>query len=255
MEQNKNLVCNEISIKLDGLLNVDNILFKNLNIYVGLNGTGKSLILKMYWCVNLISNLYFMIKKDINVTTKFFQFVLDKSFSDQDFTGNVKAKFDEFDTSFSLVKGKLDYFNVILKDSNYNPKPENLSILTYMSTVTRTYESIITYIKTKKILNITDIDLSNEADLEKLCKMYKLYDILFLEKTLIKLSDPFFKLSETSKEAIKNNINKEITNIFYDKSKEEIYYTELKDGKSETYNIKKLSSGEQSLLNMISAQS
>lgn len=234
-----------------GMGQMNNFEMNNLALLTGMNGSGKTLILIQTWIVNYITNSYILGKTSIENTTKGLQILFDKSFDQNDFTGKVHGEFEHIHIDFDLDNGKVQnlVFTCIgcdIKDIISNGMP------IYMSTNTRLFNSINQYVKFKKAIGITNpVESLSECDFMKLCDSYKIYDVLFMERQLQRLSDPYFKMYSPTNEVLKDAFKKDISHIFYDEKKGEIQVTELKDGKPETYPVTRLSNGEQAMLNML----
>lgn len=224
---------------------------QSLNLLVGANGSGKTLILIQNWIVNYITNSYLFGKTTIEETTKGLQLLFDKSFDHNDFTGHIHGEFEYIHIDFDIDNGQVS--NLVFTCIGCDTKdiiPNGMPL--YMSTSTRLFTAINQYVKFKKAIGITTpIEKMTECDFMKLCESYKIYDIFFMESRLTLLSNPYFKMSSPTTVALKDAFKKDITHIFYDQNKGEIQVTELKDGKPETYPVTRLSSGEQAMLNML----
>lgn len=225
-----------------------------LTVMTGLNGTGKSLIMKVYWLLDMLTNLYYMSGKDSAKLTEFVQFAIDGTFIEQNFTGNLVLKYDLVETIMLLDKGKVMSFNVIDLDKN-NPLNESeyqFGMPQYMSSATRLFTNIQSFAKFRKALGMSsDVLKRTEADMKTLVESYRLYDIMFMEAFLARVSDPFFKISDSGQKTIKDNLKRDITNIFFDENTAELCFTEVIDKVPVKKSIVLLSAGEQSLINMI----
>jgi hypothetical protein len=169
-----------------------------LSIFVGHNGSGKTVFLIQVWIVNYITNIYLHNPKiDMTTLEKTLSWIFDKSFVQNDFTGSVKAEFEHLVMSFDINNGVV-------------------SNLTFSS-----FEELTP--------NDTPV---------------------FMERMLNRLSDPFFKINDSAKESLKQNMNKDILHVFYDDKKCDIIVSEMKDNKKIEYSVRMLSNGEQSMLNM-----
>jgi hypothetical protein len=234
-----------------GMGQMNNFEMNNLALLTGMNGSGKTMVLVQTWIVNYITNSYLVAKTSMEDTTKGLQILFDKSFDQNDFTGKVHGEFEHIHIDFDIDNGKVQ--NLIFTCISCDTKdiiPNGMPI--FMSTNTRLFTSLNQYIKFKKAIGITNpVEKLSECDFMKLCDSYKIYDVLFMEQQLKRLSDPYFKMQSPTTVALKDAFKKDISHIFYDEKKGEIQVTELRDGKPETYPVTRLSNGEQAMLNML----
>lgn len=234
-----------------GMGQMNNFELRNLSLLIGKNGSGKTMVLIQSWIVTYITSSYLLAGTSIEATTKGLQVLFDKSFDQNDFTGKVHGEFEHIHIDFDIDNGKVQ--NLAFTCIGCDIKdiiPSGMPI--FMSTNTRLFTSLNQYVKFKKAIGITDpVEKLAECDFMKLCDSYKIYDVLFMEQQLRRLSDPYFKMQSPTTVALKDAFKKDITHIFYDEKKQEIQVTEVKDGKPETYPVTRLSNGEQAMLNML----
>ena len=86
---------NSISVDIENILHFDDINLNKVTLLTGMNGTGKTMVLKCVWIMNLLASTYS--KSDLKNTQLFSQFVLDNSFDNQTFSGSI----------ISSIRGKL----------------------------------------------------------------------------------------------------------------------------------------------------
>lgn len=225
-----------------------------ISMWTGHNGVGKSVILKFNWALatilnNCIINDKYKVATDLG---KMIQFTLDNTFSDQDCTGEISGNFEcgSF-ISIKLEKGKLVDFETTY-EADISPCNQPI----FMSKDTRTFTEVIRYLKFKKAIGINcGISSFSEDQLFKICDMYKLYDILFMEMLFMKIDSKVLNhvepmLGETKSELEKAidsfNIKRSIKDISIDYIKSDITFNE--NGKINS--MSSLSAGEQSLLMM-----
>lgn len=221
----------------------DKMEFNKICIFVGPNGTGKTFVLILNWIVNITANTY-IISKNLSIASQTLQFLLDKSFTNQDFTGPVEADFENLSLSFELDKGKVNKFNITTSEEL---RPSGMAV--FMSKNTRTYDQVLAYLKTKKMLGLSKhIDLSSVNDIMKLSELYKIYDILFIEKLINKIT-PVLKFDKDTQEMFKTSYDLDVVSLQYDDEKTDITYT---DSKNITKSTTMLGAGHQSVLNMSS---
>lgn len=235
---------------------LNNFTINKLSLLVGMNGSGKTLTMILVWCISLIVCIYLSCK-NIAQCEAALQWIFDKSFEKNDFTGTVEVEYDHLELSFKMNNGKISDLLFVERDKI---DPKSAGMPQFMSKNTRLFTDIIQYIKVKKLMGLKGtIDLNNAQDIEKLTEMYKLYDILFIEKMLLKLSNPFIKVSSVVNDNFLKDTHKRIDTIFYDEKTSDILYTGVLLGKDTQGNntetklnesVTILSAGEQSILNM-----
>lgn len=222
---------------------------RELTLMTGLNGIGKSLTLKVTWCINYIAQSYLMAKEQglSNFPLlDFAQHAFNKSFDDQDFNGKIEVKFedDKNDVIIEFDKGKITKF-----DLNFQPNVISSGMPVFMSTETRTYSNIVKYLILRKSLGIKgSMDNTNAHLFEGISDHYKLYDILFIERFITKLQKPLI-FTKDLKDALKKfDLRFNVESIGLDLNKPEIYFI---DDKGNVKSITSLSAGEQSIFNII----
>ena len=222
---------------------------KSISLYVGANGTGKTFVLIMQWLLGTMGAIYLASGKSMQEYEKALQFLFDKSFDDQKFTGKIGAAYEYLEISFELDNGKVKDLEIILTDPSIQVESEGMPV--FMSKNTRLFSEIVKYLKTKKLLGMTGaITLYDDKKLIELCDMWKIYDVLFIERMLQRLSTPNFKIQDAAKKSFVDTMNKEIVNVTYDEANCAFTVHEIKDGKEITYNAASMSAGEQAWLNM-----
>ena len=240
----------KLHMNIDGLfkdLTLDDQ--KAIALYVGQAGTGKTFLLIMQWMLGTLGGIYLASGKSMAEYEKALQFLLDKSFDDQKFTGKIDAVFEYLELSFELVDGKVKDLDIILTDNSVQVEPEGMPV--FMSKNTRLFTEVVKYLKTKKLLGMKGaITLYDDKKLIELCDVWKIYDILFIERMLQRLSSPNFKIQDAAKKSFIETMKKEIVNVTYDENNCSFTVHEIKDGKEITYPATTLSSGEQAWLNM-----
>lgn len=240
----------KIHMNIEGMfkdLELDGV--REISLYVGQNGTGKTFLLIMQWILGTMGTAYLCSAKSMADYEKMLQLFFDKSFDDQTFTGKIGAAYEYLEINFELENGKVKDLDIILTDNSVQVEPSGMPV--FMSKNTRLFTEIVKYLKTKKMLGmtgpITDYD---DKKLMDLCDMWKIYDIMFIERMCMQLSDPNFKIKDKAKESFVENLKKEIVKVSYDEANCSFIVHEIKDGKEITYPATTLSSGEQAWLNM-----
>ncbi len=229
--------------------------FKKLTILTGLNNSGKSLIQKLLWATHTFFNMKLVekitgIKDNDKTDNEIFKFILDNTFSEQNFTGEFEwhQRDDLLKVSFYSIKYTI--LNGIITDLNMSwpddAQPGGKA--TYLSKDARDFNNIERYLKTKKMLNITDI--TSWSNLEALSEWYKLYDIFAIETSLVK----FEKTNEMLNmlkilgggDQILNGLD--LVNIKVDQPAGKLYYI---NSKNEEKSLSSLGAGEQSIIMML----
>ena len=223
-----------------------------LTIMCGMNGVGKTLIMKMIWAANTMFNAMVAAKamnaKQDMDEEDLLQFILSTSFVDMDFTGTFKFYQREPNLNvpmcyleFKMIDGKVDEVNI-----EYPEILEPIGAPIFMSKDARDFGKIQQYAKMKKMAGIEEY--KSLEDMKKMCDMFKLYDIITFEMMLAKM--PMANQYLTMMSKISSDLVKEfgIKEIEYDKEKAEIYVINTEDRR---VNIQTLSSGIQSMLFMM----
>lgn len=150
-----------------------------LVVLVGTNSSGKSVLNKLIWSLNFIMNVIVDSNiSDPKITQSICQEVLDGTFLDQDINGKIHIDYDCGSImSIFLDKGRVINFNSSYeKGITYAAKP------IYMSTETRKISYTANYMKFKKSIGITRLDVNNDPKkLMELKSQYRIYDYLFME--------------------------------------------------------------------------
>lgn len=226
-------------------LNLNNMQFNKLNIICGVNGAGKSLINKLVWSSSLLICIYLNGVINKSQCNKVFQLILDNTFSENDFNGETTCTFENLEIKFKLENGKITFLDII-----HQEELEPTKIPIYMTKETRLFSSIVKYVNMKSILGLViprGSVLSEE--ILKLCTLYKLPDILFMESLLNNLLTPF-KVTEKILQNLKEcGFTFEIDTIYFEPTLKDIKFTELNSPDHKSICI--LSDGEQSYLNML----
>lgn len=224
-----------ININIDKPLKLDlNIEFNQLTMMTGANGTGKSFINKLNFCAVSISNVY-ILTKNLDLTKKQAQFFFDNCFDNQDINGEINLKF----TSEFEIKFKFDNGNIIDLDVNH-VVCDNITNIIYMSSNMRLLTELEKYINIKD--TICPKGLITDEDFLKMCKFYKLYDIIYAETLYISL-EKGIDLAKLDGFTGFKPINK----VYYSELSKKICYS-LEDGTEGL--VSHLSAGEQAIINM-----
>lgn len=225
-------------------LKFENLNYRNLTLLTGLNGTGKSFVMKMTWVMATFINhvLTAVVHKLPYNQNPGMQFLLDKTFTHNDLTGSVTMgyMFGNFIT-IELDQGKVTKLVLSLEE---NMVPSGQPI--YMSSGTRLFSGVISYMRLRNSLGIAPGMLTNDSELTKLCDSYILPDVLFIEELLLNITTKTTPdIIKGFNESIKKFDEKfQITDIKADYAKAEIL---ISDDKRTDYSITQLGSGHQAL--------
>lgn len=222
-------------------MNFGKIQMNQLNLYVGQNGSGKSLILKNQWLLGMIAQYYIVSLTNNNVNIeKEISYLFDKTFDANNFTGEIIGEFDNLYLSFKMDNGKCISFN-----ANTNKELELGNPPIFMSKDMRTISDMVKYLKTKKMLKINSM---TQEGIDKILEMYKIYDYAFAEMFLLKING--YQCKQDVKDALKSfDLKFTLDNIYVDEIGCTIKSVDSVTNKVIDLSI--LSAGEQSLIVMI----
>lgn len=237
--------CMTLQLEKPLKLNIDKMTINSLCLFVGQNGTGKTLVLILQWVTSMMSNAIAVTRaKGLPLDKpKFFQELLDRSFSKECFDGKIEVYYENATLTAVINNGIVE--SVSLDNDEVTPNGNPI----FMSKDTRLFTSYVQYMKLKKMLAITTpFQETSPENIEKILGMYKIYDALFMENMLDKLHN--FILPDKLKKTIKDDfdIKHDIHTLIVDTEASDIFFiNEKQDVKT---SISTLSSGEQALLNM-----
>lgn len=255
----KNTGISKLHIKLDKPSIFSGFKIEDMNslsIFIGANGTGKSMILVLTWCINMVVNLYhnyrFITEADFHkLSSNIFKW----SFKDLNLNGTIEAQY--FGDADNLVQIEFVKGDIVSCKIGGLTIPSSSPI--FMSKQTRTYSDINKYFTIKKslapsLMKITSITLRSFfkpcKELQALLEIYRVYDIIFMEELSKRLIMPHKIDPEISKKYFTSDLAKSIMYIKFDLySRKFVGYTKFGDSKVD---LEMLSAGEQSLLNMLS---
>jgi hypothetical protein len=224
-----------MEISLDLELNGDP-LFKgmelstsNLSVLVGVNNSGKTLIMKTVWFATHMLQQFKIIlmtqpkegalKKLHEAVETFFPMTFT---SPEMFSGYFQIK-EEPDYVFQMKfnQGELEWVNVdILRPGAFSVK--EIQSVQFASRNTRTFTSFRQYKKLSKMFNIDFLrGKGEEKDLAKLAEFFPLYDIMWFEdikNKLLRLANDPSRIPLDRLEAFQLSImeSKDITSIYFD---------------------------------------
>ncbi len=179
------------SVSSDFKMNMD-IGFSRLNVLAGMNGSGKTLVLKFAWFSGYVIQLYKVLlltekERTDTVFAELLQNVFDWTFDEpDDLNGTIGVQDEDgkiFNFNVTFKNGKLDYFNMDLIDAA-EFQINNIQNVQFNSKTARTFDAFAQYLKIKKLNDITTV-YTNE--IPKLAEFFKLYDILWFEGIIVKL--------------------------------------------------------------------
>lgn len=163
-----------------------------MTMMTGMNGTGKSVIMKINWIMSTIAN-YCCYKQDhqdkIDLENEI-NFLFEHTFSDNNFTGDITTRFENLDMKLELNEGKYVSFSFT---TSKLLSPSNLSF--YLSSETRLLSDHVKYMKMRKALGvISPLGAIDNKGFDTMLKVYKIYDVLFMEYYLRDLNG--YKITE-----------------------------------------------------------
>jgi hypothetical protein len=219
-----------IKIKVDKPINIDfDIEYQKLSLFTGLNGSGKSLIMKLSWAFSTIMAI--LHAEPHHLASDITQYVMDNTFEDQDFNGEIDATFRKGTLKMSIENGK-----IVRAEYYIDPAVKTCPSVTFMSKNTRTISQINQYLKLEKQLPTKD----------DLLEFYKLYDVAYVEQLKVRLEGGLKPTKE-----FKETLSKEF-NIEHDFDtlaiENDVIVSIDKDGKRT--NLSTFSDGDQSLITM-----
>lgn len=216
-----------------------------INIYVGQNGTGKTILLKLAWFGTYITSNKILEERGFlpqnSIQENFVNHTISKVFDEVDFNGKMVFTFENnLTTTLIFEKG----ICIDITFSNLTKENKVTNIL-FMSKELRLFTELVRYLKLRKKVNGIERIISPTAFVEIL-NDYKIYDALAVESLLQNLPLEFSE--EVSKVLVENfdfkNTPKKLE-VDLETCK---FLLEYSDGTVE--NVLKLGAGHQSILNM-----
>lgn len=229
-----------LSMKLEEpAIDFKDITMNQISIFIGANGTGKSLILQFTWAMSMITQMKIMADLKSVQIREFSQFVMNTSF-DNNFTGTVSVTYDSGATiKLDLKEGKCEtpeFTNIESIDKDV-PTP------IYMSTNVRTFDEIEKYLKIR-FMYTKELSI-DESTLIKMSSIYKLYDVLACEKRYNRAISGTDIPNEMGEQLVKNyDFKKKPIKIIYDENFYLIYEDESRE------KLARMGKGHQSIVNM-----
>ncbi len=248
-----------VSIKIDKPFkcNFDNLAMNNLNLITGMNGLGKSFLNKFVWAGSLIANMLLRLRQNGHVFDKnnltleksIAQYVLDSTYTNNDTNGELTIEFEDSNNILNFIDldlkdGKIDGMGFMFDKLVTSPGSP-----IYMSTETRLFSDIDKYLTFRSIINIDDFKLISPDKMEKLQRIYRLYDIMYIERLLDKIEslsqDQLNKFNEHVTELQDKHIPIQAFKI--DFTNNQILYS---NDNTSFKSLSQLGAGDQAIINM-----
>ena len=242
-----NLKCEIQELFGGSLIDID---FNKINIYVGQNGTGKTVLLKLAWFGTYITSNKILEERGFlpqnSIQEDFVNHTISKVFEEVDFNGKMVFNFENnLTTTVIFEKG----ICIDITFSNLTKENKVTNIL-FMSKELRLFTELVRYLKLRKRVNGTERIMSPAA-FEEILDDYKIYDALAVEHLLQNLPLEFSEM--ISKVLVENyDFKKNPTRLQVDL---ETCSFLLEYSDNTTENVLKLGAGHQSILNMFAMNS
>ena len=237
-----NLKCEIQELFGGGKIDID---FNKINIYVGQNGTGKSVLLKLAWFGTYITSNKILEERGFLpqncIQEDFVNHTISKVFDEVDFNGKMVFNFEN---NLTTKKKKKKGICIDITFSNLTKENKVTNIL-FMSKELRLFTELVRYLKLRKRVNGSERIISPTAFVEIL-NDYKIYDALAVESLLQNLPLEFSE--EVSKVLVENYDFKNTPTRLEVDLETCKFLLEYSDGTVE--NVLKLGAGHQSILNM-----
>lgn len=224
--------------------------FNKINIHVGPNGTGKTVLLKLAWFGTYITSNKILEEKGFlpqnSIQKDFVNHTISKVFEEVDFNGKMVFTFENnLTTTLIFEKG----ICIDITFSNLTKENKVTNIL-FMSKELRLFTELVRYLKLRKRVNGTQRIVSPTA-FEEILNEYKIYDALLVEQLIQNLPLEFSEeVSKTLADAY--NFKDSPTKLEVDLETCS-FLLEYSDNTIE--NVLRLGAGHQSILNMFAMNS
>lgn len=240
-----------LTVNIDKPMKMDTAVIQNkkINIMVGANATGKTLILKMHWAIGTImgmavaiekAGMFPMPKRAMKANTakngtppdleEMAQFVFDNTFTDQDFNGTLITEYERGKIEIQLKDGKVAYVGTVIDGG-----VDSVTPVVFMSSELRLFNSM------NKLIRLQ----AKFENADEVLEFYRLYDIYYVEMMKAKVGEGI-KIPKEVKEALKDmDVKPDIDTIKLNESG--FYYV---DSKGVEGNLEAMSNGEQAVVNM-----
>ena len=242
-----NLKCEIQELFGGGKIDID---FNKINIYVGQNGTGKTVLLKLAWFGTYITSNKILEERGFlpqnSIQEDFVNHTISKVFDEVDFNGKMVFNFENnLTTTVIFEKG----ICIDITFSNLTKENKVTNIL-FMSKELRLFTELVRYLKLRKRVNGTERIMSPAA-FEEILNDYKIYDALAVEHLLQNLPLEFSEM--ISKVLVENYDFKKNPTRLEVNLETCSFLLEYSDNTIE--NVLKLGAGHQSILNMFAMNS
>ena len=166
-----NLKCEIHELFGGGKIDID---FNKINIYIGHNGTGKTVLLKLAWFGTYITSNKILEARGFlpqnSIQEDFVNHTISKVFEDVDFNGKMVFNFENnLTTTLIFEKG----ICIDITFSNLTKENKVTNIL-FMSKELRLFTELVRYLKLRKRVNGTERIMSPTA-FEEILDDYKIY--------------------------------------------------------------------------------
>ena len=224
--------------------------FNKINTYVGKNGTGKTVLLKLAWFGTYITSNKILEERGFlpqnSIQEDFVNHTISKVFEEVDFNGKMVFNFENnLTTTVIFEKG----ICIDITFSNLTKENKVTNIL-FMSKELRLFTELVRYLKLRKRVNGTERIMSPAA-FEEILNDYKIYDALAVEHLLQNLPLEFSEM--ISKVLVENYDFKKNPTRLEVNLETCSFLLEYSDNTIE--NVLRLGAGHQSILNMFAMNS
>jgi hypothetical protein len=203
-----------------------------INIMIGPNGSGKTLVLKMHYAMATIAAMTIAARNRGATVPNMAQEVFDKTFEKQNFHGVMEATYENGSLGLKFDKGKIEIVFANFDDVNV-PTPA-----VFMSTSMRLFTQVKQYLLMEKMLG---------GDTEKMLEAYRLYDVAYIEMLKSRLTGEGHKLTKPMQQALKSFDLDKLGFVRVRMDEVSVYGI---DKKGEERDLATLSNGEQAMINM-----
>ena len=242
-----NIKCEIQELFGGGKIDID---FNKINIYVGQNGTGKTVLLKLAWFGTYITSNKILEERGFlpqnSIQEDFVNHTISKVFDEVDFNGKMVFTFENnLTTTLIFEKG----ICIDITFSNLTKENRVTNIL-FMSKELRLFTELVRYLKLRKRVNGTERIMSPAA-FEEILNDYKIYDALAVAHLLQNLRLEFSEM--ISKVLVENYYFKKNPTRLEVDLETCSFLLEYSDNTTE--NVLRLGAGHQSILNMFAMNS